>query len=203
MRANSCSPAWPNGFSRSRKSKSRGVVLAIGTYPTASGGVMQPNSVAKTHYLQDMTIYDGKTVLWANVKARMQAVYGKENLTRLVSDAKIGPGTATRIKDQATSVGIDVLEKIAKPLKVQPWELLNPALGSTAPDFVDQRFEALRKMYAAVKMEDRNAAISAAMIALAEFMPESNPPTPAPLPLALEEKASEAPPSARAARNTQ
>ena len=180
MRASSCNPAWPKGSSRSRKSKSRGVVLLMGADSTVSGVSSQPNSVVKRNYLSGMNIYDGKTVLWANVKARMLSLYGKENLTRLVSESGIGPGTATRIKEQSTSVGIDVLEKIAKPLKVQPWELLNPALSSTAPEVVDARFEALRRIYSAVRPEDRNGAISAAMIAMSSFMPESSQPTPEP-----------------------
>lgn len=175
----------------------------MGSNPTAYGVLMQPHTVDKKHYLSPMNIYDGKSVLWANVKARMQALYGKENLTRLVAESGIGPGTATRIKEQRTSVGLDVLEKIAKPLKVQPWELLNPALTSAAPEVVDARFEALRRIYNAVKPEDRNSAISAAMIAMSPFMPESNSPTLAPVPPAQAGTASEAPPVAQAKSNTQ
>lgn len=60
--------------------------------------------------------------------------YGKENLNRLIRDCKIGPGTATRIKEQKTSVGIDVLAKIAMAFELQPWHLLLPELDpSNAP----------------------------------------------------------------------
>ena len=57
---------------------------------------------------------DYKAILWANVSALMVAKYGKENLTRLANDSGAGPGTMTRIKEMKTSVGMDVLEKIAK-----------------------------------------------------------------------------------------
>jgi len=56
----------------------------------------------------------------------MNTLYGKENLTRLIEEAKVGPGTVTRIKNQETSVGVDVLEKISTALKVAPWQLLHP-----------------------------------------------------------------------------
>lgn len=59
----------------------------------------------------------------------MKSLYGKENLTRLIKEAHVGPGTVTRIKEQETSVGVDVLEKISTALKVAPWQLLHPTLG--------------------------------------------------------------------------
>lgn len=77
----------------------------------------------------EMVKIDTKSVLWKNVSSRMKIVYGKENLSRLVGDSKIGPGTASRIKECETSVGVDVLEKISGPLKVQPWQLLHPTCG--------------------------------------------------------------------------
>ena len=56
---------------------------------------------------------DTRKVLWENVSRLMHKKYGKDNLTRLATDADIGPGTATRIKEQGTSVGIDNLDKLA------------------------------------------------------------------------------------------
>lgn len=73
-------------------------------------------------------------VLWQNVSAVMRHHYGKENLNQLIRDCGIGPGTATRIKEQKTSVGIDVLAKIAAAFDLQPWHLLLPGLdASNAP----------------------------------------------------------------------
>jgi hypothetical protein len=64
-----------------------------------------------------------KRVLWENVSGLMKKVYGRENVTRLGRDASIG-GTASRLKEQDTSVGIDVVLKVAKVFKASPHELL-------------------------------------------------------------------------------
>ncbi len=61
----------------------------------------------------------------------MKLRYGKENLTRFSKDMGIGPGTASRIKEMKTSVGIDVLTKIATKCNLQPWHLILPGLDPT------------------------------------------------------------------------
>ena len=67
-----------------------------------------------------------KKVLWDNVKALMVERWGAENLNRLAREAGFGPATASRLKEQETSVGIDVVEKCAKLFKVPPAVLLMP-----------------------------------------------------------------------------
>lgn len=69
---------------------------------------------------------DAKKVLWNSVTSLMLKHYGKENLTRLAKDCGIGPGTSTRLKEQQTSVGLEVIEKIAKHFGYEPWQLLVP-----------------------------------------------------------------------------
>lgn len=70
---------------------------------------------------------DLKKVLWENVLELMKDRYEEgENLNRLARDAKLGPGTAQRIKDQETSVGIDIIGKIAKGFSVPAYTLLIP-----------------------------------------------------------------------------
>jgi hypothetical protein len=69
---------------------------------------------------------DIKKVLWENVLALMEARYGKENLTKLANEAKVGPGSVSRIKEQKTSVGIGVVDKVARALKVPTYQLLIP-----------------------------------------------------------------------------
>jgi hypothetical protein len=69
---------------------------------------------------------DSKKLLWRSVSALMRKHYGKENLTRLSSECKFGPGTASRLKEAKTSVGLEIIDKIAKQFHVQPWELLVP-----------------------------------------------------------------------------
>jgi hypothetical protein len=76
---------------------------------------------------------DLKRVLWDNLVALMCKHWGGENLTRLAREAECGPGTASRIKAQETSVGIDVLTKLAGPFDLQPWQLLVPGLDPEHP----------------------------------------------------------------------
>lgn len=71
-----------------------------------------------------MAPVDSKVVLWRNVSALMRKRWGGENLSRLARDAGIGPGSATRIKEMRTSVGLDVLEKVAACFDLDPWQLL-------------------------------------------------------------------------------
>lgn len=75
---------------------------------------------------------DTKATLRDNVLALMTERWGGENLTRLAREAKVGPGTASRIKAAETSVGVDVLEKVAALFDVPPSSLLMPGLGRTA-----------------------------------------------------------------------
>ena len=70
-----------------------------------------------------------REVLWDNVHTLMVQHYGKENLTRLSREAHLGPATVSRIKEQQTSIGVDVLDSLAKLFNVQPWRLLCPSLG--------------------------------------------------------------------------
>jgi len=74
-----------------------------------------------------------QAVLWQNVSALMIRHWGQENLSRLAREAKIGPGGATRLKQQTTSVGIDVLAKVAECFDVEPWHLLLPRLDPSNP----------------------------------------------------------------------
>lgn len=95
---------------------------------------MQPYSVRvyrrAIRYRLAMAKTTTKTQIWANVQSLMTANYGAENLTRLARETKIGPGSASRIKAQETSVGVDVLEKIADHFKVEPWQLMAPEIGA-------------------------------------------------------------------------
>lgn len=77
-----------------------------------------------------------RSILWANVSALMRHKYGKENLTRLAADCKLGPGTASRIKEQKTSVGIDVVETIARKFGIDAWQLLVPGMEADNPPVI-------------------------------------------------------------------
>lgn len=77
-----------------------------------------------------------KRILWANVLRLMTHHWGGENLTRLARDARVGPGTCTRIKEQKTSVGIDILQKVAAAFDLQAWHLLTPDLDPANPPVI-------------------------------------------------------------------
>lgn len=82
-----------------------------------------------------MATIESKTLLWTSVQGLMRARYGGENLNRLARDAKIGPASASRLKAQETSVGLDVVDKIASAFGVESWQLLVPGFDPVAlPD---------------------------------------------------------------------
>ena len=56
---------------------------------------------------------NSKSTLWASVLALMNQHYGGENLQRFAKDADIGIATVQRIKEQQTSIGLNVLDKIS------------------------------------------------------------------------------------------
>jgi hypothetical protein len=68
-----------------------------------------------------------KKVLWQNVSQLMQRRWGEENLNRLAKAGKMGPGSAQRIKDQETSIGLDLVAKAAQAFNIPAYQLLVPA----------------------------------------------------------------------------
>jgi hypothetical protein len=65
-----------------------------------------------------------RDILWENVRELMLEHYGEENLARLARETKVGVATVQRIKDANTSVGIDVVEKIAKRYSREAYQML-------------------------------------------------------------------------------
>lgn len=111
----------------------RGVLLLELGHPQPESYSVSGRLVNRTRYgvLATINGMDGrrpslKATLWRNLSALMQTEYGRENLTRLSGDTGIGPGSASRIKAQDTSIGLEVLEKIAKKFGIEPWQLLFP-----------------------------------------------------------------------------
>lgn len=90
---------------------------------------------------------DSKAVLWRSVEALMRKHYGKENLTRLSKECKFGPATASRLKEAKTSVGLEVIDKIAGNFNVQPWELLVPSFDPSNRPTLAPVSEQERKLY--------------------------------------------------------
>lgn len=77
----------------------------------------------------------------------MEHHWGGENLTRLAREAKIGPGSATRLKQQQTSVGVELVEKIAATFGLETWQLLVPGFDPKSPPTLLPMSEAERALY--------------------------------------------------------
>jgi DNA-binding Xre family transcriptional regulator len=65
-----------------------------------------------------------KDVLWENISALIEA--RQTNARRVSVEAKIGAATMHRLKSEGTSARLDVLERVADALNVEPWQLLKP-----------------------------------------------------------------------------
>lgn len=91
---------------------------------------------------------DSSHVLWRSVSALMHKHYGKENLTRLAKDCKMGPASASRIKEAKTSVGLEIIDKIARHFHVEPWELLVPNFDPSNRPTLQPVSEQERRLYA-------------------------------------------------------
>lgn len=94
-----------------------------------------------------MSQIDNNATLWTNLQALMVKHWGGENLNRLARECKIGPGTASRIKEQRTSVGLDTLEKIADHFGLAVWQLLVPGLDPNNPPALQPVSPVERRLY--------------------------------------------------------
>lgn len=77
----------------------------------------------------------------------MRKHYGGENLTRLAKDCGFGPGTASRLKEAKTSVGVEIIDKIAKHFHVESWELLVPEFDPANRPTLQPVSEQERRLY--------------------------------------------------------
>ncbi len=118
---------------------------------------MQPYSESSSGYA-GATVFgvrvlsvDSKVVLWRSVSALMLKHYGEENLSRLARDCKFALTTSARLKAQETSVGVDIVDKIAKHFHVDPWELLVPTFDPANRPTLQPLSETERRLYAKFK----------------------------------------------------
>jgi plasmid maintenance system antidote protein VapI len=90
---------------------------------------------------------DTNATLWMNLQALMLKHWGEENINRLARECHVGPATVQRIKDQRTSVGLEVLDKIANNFNLSVWQLLVPGLDPTNPPTLQPVSAVERKLY--------------------------------------------------------
>lgn len=148
---------------------------------------------ARTYHSADMAQDDSKAFLWAAVQALMNKHFGDENLNRLARVAKFGPGTASRLKAQATSVGLDTLDKLAQAFSVEPWQLLVPGFDPDAPPGGAQPSPMARdiaQMLDAIEDDGRRQRAYALVVQVLQFGgadgESETAPTPAPAPTAAQ-----------------
>lgn len=77
--------------------------------------------------------FDPKLILWSNVSALMIDRYGKINMQRLAQAAGVGIASIQRMRDENTSIGIDIVAKVAGAFDLLPWQLLFPNLNPKNP----------------------------------------------------------------------
>ena len=68
-----------------------------------------------------------RLTLWPRIQQLMIDHWGNENQNRLARDAHVGVATVARIKGGDSSIGLNVVEKIAAVFGLAPWQLLCPA----------------------------------------------------------------------------
>lgn len=102
---------------------------------------------------------NSKPVLWQNVLTLMLEHAGKENLSWLARELKTSATQIARLKDQETSVGVDILDRIAARFQLETWQLLSPGLGKKSPDAVAAESDQEKRLLAAYRKllhEDRD-----------------------------------------------
>jgi transcriptional regulator with XRE-family HTH domain len=109
-----------------------------------------------------------KKLLWENVAELMRAKYGQENLNRLAKEAHIGVGSVARIKEGTTSVGLEIVEAIAKVFKVSPFQLLIPPKERDAYKLLatDKNFMHILRAYTETDERGREILLANAQIIL-------------------------------------
>lgn len=78
-------------------------------------------------------VKDSRKTLASAVEALMVKQYGKVNLTRLGREVVKSPATAKRLVEGETSIGVELVDQIAKYFRVEPWHLLVPGFDPNNP----------------------------------------------------------------------
>ena len=90
---------------------------------------------------------DSNATLWNNVQALMQKGFGRINIQGFARKCKIGNGTVQRIQGQTTSVGLEVLDKIAEAHELAAWQLLVPGFDPDNPPTLQPVSKRERELY--------------------------------------------------------
>ena len=97
--------------------------------------------------LPPMSAIDSRRVLWASVSALMRHHWEAENLNRLSREAGIGLASCARLKAQETSIGLELVDKIAAVFGVETWQLFVPGFDPASPPTLLPVTQAERELY--------------------------------------------------------
>lgn len=81
-----------------------------------------------------------------------------ERARALSKDSGVGKNTIIRAVDplDATSIGIDLVEKLAKGLDVMPYQLLIPYLDANNPQVAHNPTDAEKRLYKSFRVEKQS-----------------------------------------------
>lgn len=103
---------------------------------------------------------DSRAALWASVRALMVKEYGRENINRFSQRTKIPLATVGRIKSQQTSVGLEVIDRIAASFGLSGWQLLVPGFDPAAPPVLRAARNGESEMYERIMAAARDLVAS-------------------------------------------
>lgn len=118
---------------------------------------------------------DAKTVLRDNVRRLLSLQPGESGVQKLIGKG-FPNGTAQRVLGGDTSVGLDVLDRLAGAFGMPAWRLLAPDLGGAAPSSLDQLTPHESMLLGILRERGKDAARGE----LARLQGELAPPGPAP-----------------------
>lgn len=90
---------------------------------------------------------DTNATLWQNLESLMKKEWGDVNINRLARECGVGPASVQRIKDQNTSTGLKLLEKIADNFNLAVWQLLVPGFDPESPPALQPVSAVERRLY--------------------------------------------------------
>ena len=83
------------------------------------------------HHMADQI--DSRAALWASERALMLKDFGEENINKFHARTKVTLATIGRIKAQKTSVGLEMIDRIAACFGLSGWQLLVPGFDPHNP----------------------------------------------------------------------
>jgi hypothetical protein len=90
---------------------------------------------------------DSRVTLWKNVESLMQERWGEVNINRLARECEVGAATVQRIKEQNTSVGLVLIDKIAVNFDLETWQILVPDMDPKATPALQPGDALQRRVY--------------------------------------------------------